>query len=167
MAFQQLYYTSCEHGLGGYGGYQFNAVTPGVSPAVLREVEEQTVYEPPRWLTEPGPDEPEAYPVAFSHGISEATGAAITAQAVFTGTDYSGRPGNYFVHALVTSTPEDDFGSLLPTELWGAAVWQTRPADGTELPGLPGPPPRGVIDRPGVQEFLDARGRKDTSCPSC
>ena len=29
MAFQQLYYTSCEHGLGGYGGYQFNAVTPG------------------------------------------------------------------------------------------------------------------------------------------
>ena len=75
MAFQQLYYTSCEHGLGGYGGYQFNAVTPGVPPAVLREVEERSVYEPPRWLTGPGPDEPEAYPVAFSYGISEATGA--------------------------------------------------------------------------------------------
>lgn len=161
MAFQQLYYTSCEHGLAGYGGYQFNAVTPGVSPAVLREVEEQTVYEPPRWLTGPGPDEPEAYPVAFSHGISEATGAVIAAQAVFTGTDYSGRPGNYFVHALVTSTPEDDFGSLLPAELWGADLWQTRPADGTELPELPGPPPRGVIDRPGVQAFLDARGAGD------
>ncbi len=162
MAFKQLYYTSCEHGLGGYGGYQFNAVTTGVSPAVLREVEEQTVYEPPRWLTGPGPDEPEAYPVAFSHGISEATGAAVTAQAVFTGTDYSGRPGNYFVHALVTDTPEDDFGSLLPAELWGAAaLWQTQPADDTELPELPGPPPRGVIDRAGVQAFLDARGAGD------
>jgi hypothetical protein len=161
VAFQQLYYTSCEHGLGGYGGYQFNAVTPGVSSAVLRDVEEQTVYEPPRWLTGPGPDEPEAYPVAFSHGISEATGAAITAQAVFTGTDYSGRPGNYFVHALVTDTPERDFGPLLPAELWGAALWQTRPVDGTELPELPGPPPRGEIDRPGVQAFLDACGAGD------
>jgi hypothetical protein len=161
VAFQQLYYTSCEHGLGGYGGYQFNAITPGVSPTVLRDVEERTIYEPPRWLTGPGLDEPEAYPVAFSHGISEATGAAITAQAVFTGTDYSGRPGNYFVHALVTDTPEHDFGSLLPAELWGAALWQTRPVDGTELPELPGPPRRGEIDRPGVQAFLDARGAGD------
>ena len=41
MAFKQLYYTSCEHGLGGYSGYQFNAVTPGVSPAVMREVEDR------------------------------------------------------------------------------------------------------------------------------
>jgi len=158
VAFQQLYYTSCEHGLGGYGGYQFNAVTPGVSPTVLREVEEQTVYEPPRWLTGLSPDELEEYPVAFSHGISEATGAAVTAQVVFTGTDYSGRPGNYFVHALVTDIPEDDFGSVLPVELWGSALWRTQPADDTELPELAGPPPRGVIDRPGVQAFLDARG---------
>ena len=32
MAFQQLYYTSCEHGLSGYAGYQFNAITPGYRP---------------------------------------------------------------------------------------------------------------------------------------
>ena len=159
MAFQQLYYTSCENGLGGYGGYQFNAITPGVSAAVMREVEDRTVYEPPGWLlAEPGPDEPEAYPVAFSHGTSEATGAAITAQVVFTGTDYSGRPGNYFAHALVTGTPRQDFGPLLPVELWGAELWHTSPVEGTELPELPGPPPPGAIDRPGVQAFLDARG---------
>ena len=159
MAFQQLYYTSCENGLGGYGGYQFNAITPGVSAAVMREVEDRTVYEPPAWLlADPSPDEPEAYPVAFSHGTSEATGAAITAQVVFTGTDYSGRPGNYFAHALVTSTPEQDFGQLLPVELWGAELWHTSPVDGPELPPLPGPPPPGAIDRPGVQAFLDARG---------
>ena len=159
MAFQQLYYTSCENGLGGYGGYQFNAITPGVSAAVMREVEDRTVYEPPSWLlADPCPDEPEAYPIAFSHGTSEATGAAITAQVVFTGTDYSGRPGNYFAHALVTGTPEQDFGPLLPVELWGAELWHTSPVDGTELPELPGPPPPGAIDRPGVQAFLDARG---------
>ncbi|MFI5081078.1 MAG: GTPase-associated protein 1-related protein [Streptosporangiales bacterium] len=159
MAFQQLYYTSCDNGLGGYGGYQFNAITPGVSAAVMREVEDRTVYEPPSWLlADPCPDEPEAYPIAFSHGTSEATGAAITAQVVFTGTDYSGRPGNYFAHALVTGTPEQDFGPLLPVELWGAELWHTSPVDGTELPELPGPPPPGAIDRPGVQAFLDARG---------
>jgi GTPase-associated protein 1, N-terminal domain type 2/GTPase-associated protein 1, C-terminal domain/GTPase-associated protein 1, middle domain len=156
MAFQQLYYTSCEHGLAGYGGYQFNAITPGVAPAVLREVEERTVYEPPRWLLT-GPEEPEAYPVAFSLGTSEATGTTIATHVVFTGADYSGRPGNYFVHALVTGTPDQDFGPLLPAELWGSGLWRSHPVDGTELPALPGPPARGVIDRPGTQAFLDSR----------
>src|SRR5215467_10893116 len=125
----------------------------------MREVEDRTVYEPPSWLlADPRPDEPEAYPVAFSHGTSEASGATITAQVVFIGTDYSGRPGNYFAHALVTGTPEQDFGARLPVELWGAELWQASPVGGTELPQLPGPPPRGPIDRPGVQAFLDARG---------
>jgi GTPase-associated protein 1, N-terminal domain type 2/GTPase-associated protein 1, C-terminal domain/GTPase-associated protein 1, middle domain len=162
MAFQQLYYTSCEHGLAGYGGYQFNAVTPGVAPAVLREVEERTVYEPPRWLlADPRPDEPEAYPVAFSCGTSEATGTTIATHVVFTGADYSGRPGNYFVHALVTRTPEQDFSGVLPAELWGSALWHSRPVDGTDLPPLPGPPARGVIDRPGAEAFLDSRAAGD------
>ena len=169
MAFAQLYYTSCEHGLGGYGGYQFNAVTPGTSAAVMREVEERTVYEPPHWLAaDPAldkqaqdklvADEPEAYPVAFSYGIAQ--GVAIAAHTVFTGTDYSGRPGNYFAHALTTGAPAEDFGPVLPAELWGAPLWQRTPMPPgqTELPELPGPPPRGNIDRPGVQAFLDARG---------
>jgi hypothetical protein len=156
MAFLQLYYTSCEHGLGGYGGYQFNAITPGTPAVLLREVEERTVYEPPRSLLA-DPEDPEAYPIAFSYGMSEAAGMAVAAHVVFTGTDYSGRPGNYFVHALATSAPERDFESLLPAELWGAELWRTGPADGTELPEIPGPLPRGVIDRPGTQAFLDAR----------
>jgi len=159
MAFQQLYYTSCRSGLSGYGGFQFNAVTHGVSPVVMREVEESTVYEPPPWLlADPRPDEPEAYPVAFSYGSSEATGAAITTHVVFAGTDYSGRPGNYFVHALVTGAPERDFGPMLPVELWGAPLWQRAPVTQTQLEELPIPLPRGVIDRPGVQAFLDAHG---------
>ena len=157
MAFLQLYYTSCEHGLGGYGGYQFNAVTPGTPPLLMREVEERTVYEPPRSLLA-DPEDPEAYPVAFSYGTSEATGMAIAAQVAFAGTDYSGRPGNYFVHALATSVPERDFEPLLPAELWGAAFWETDPVGSTELQILTGPLPRGVIDRPGTQAFLDARG---------
>ncbi len=111
MAFQQLYYTSCETGLAGFGGYQFNAVTPGTSPAVMREVEGRSSYEPPRWLlAEPCPDEPEAYPTAFSYAKSETTKAVILTHVQFAGRDYSGRPGNYFAHALVTSSPERDLG---------------------------------------------------------
>lgn len=159
MAFQQLYYTSCRSGLSGYGGFQFNAATHGVSPVVMREIEESTVYEPPPWLlADPRPEEPEAYPVAFSYGSSEATGAAITTHVVFAGADYSGRPGNYFVHALVTGAPERDFGQMLPVELWGAQLWQRAPVTQTRLEELPTPLPRGVIDRPGVQAFLDAHG---------
>ncbi len=157
MAFLQLCYTSSEHGLAGYGGYQFNAITPGTPPVLLREVEERTVYEPPRSLLA-APEDPEAYPVAFSYGMSEAAGMAVAAHVVFTGTDYSGRPGNYFVHALATSAPERDFEPLLPAELWGAELWRTVPVGGTELPEMPGPLTRGVIDRPGTQAFLDARG---------
>lgn len=160
MAFKQLYYTSCEHGLGGYSGYQFNAVTPGVSPAVMREVEDRTVYQPPGGRpASPSAGAPDDYPVAFSYGTSDATDAVITAQVVFAGTDYSGRPGNYFAHALVTDTPERDFGPLLPVELWHAELWQRQPAAGTTLPELAGPPPRGAVDRAATQAFLDSPGK--------
>src|SRR5580658_8498751 len=127
MAFQQLYYTSCEHGLLGYGGFQFNATTPGISSALLREVENLTAYEPPRSMpVDPGPGELADYPVALS--------------------DYSGRPGNYFAHALVTDSVAD-FGQVLPVELWEAPLWQTKPVREIELPSLPGPPARGALDR--------------------
>jgi len=159
MAFQQLYYTSCETGLAGYGGYQFNAVTRGTSSLVMREVEDRSVYEPPRWLqAEPALDEPEAYPIALSYAKSEATDAVIVTHVMFAGTDYSGRPGNYFAHALVTDTPGPDFGPLMPAELWGADFWRSTPIGSTELPELQGPLPRAVVDRAGVQAFLDARG---------
>jgi GTPase-associated protein 1 len=159
MAFQQLYYTSCETGLAGYGGYQFNAVTRGTSSLVMREVEDRSVYEPPRWLqAEPALDEPEAYPIALSYAKSEATDAVIVTHVMFAGTDYSGRPGNYFAHALVTDTPGPDFGPLMPAELWGADFWRSAPIGSTELPELQGPLPRAVVDRAGVQAFLDARG---------
>ncbi|MDN3353864.1 GTPase-associated protein 1-related protein [Actinomadura sp. DC4] len=158
MTFRQLYYTSCENGLAGYGGYQFNAVTPGVSTPIMREVEDGTVYEPPREFLATPPEDPGVYPVAFSHAFSEASEATITAQVVFAGDDYSGRPGNYFAHALVTETPEADFGALLPVELWGAPFWRRVPVRATELPALSGPPARGAVDRPDTQAFLDARG---------
>lgn len=154
MAFRQLYYTSCEHGLLGYGGFQFNAVTPGVPPTVMREVEDLTSYEPPRSMPgDPRPDQLAGFPVAFSHAPGGAR-TSITARVVFTGADYSGRPGNYFAHALVTDSVRD-FGPVLPVELWDAPLWRTEPVEERDLPPLPGPPPRGRLDRAAVGQFVD------------
>jgi hypothetical protein len=153
MAFQQLYYTSCEHGLRGFSGFQFNAATPGVAPGVMREIENLTSYEPPRSMpSDPGPDQLTGYPVAFSHSLGSG-GTFVVARVVFLGTDYSGRPGNYFAHALVTESAAD-FGSLLPVDLWEAPLWRTAPVEVQELPPLPSSPPPGKLDRAGVQAFL-------------
>jgi hypothetical protein len=155
MAFQQLYYTSCERGLSGYPGYQFNAVTPGVGPEVMREVERLTAYEPPRSLADQtAGTEMAAYPVSLS--FTPGDGTTIIANVVFVGADFSRRFGNYFAHALATSTPEPDLGPLAPIELWQAPFWERRVSDSLELPALPGPPPPGTIHRDSTQAFVDS-----------
>jgi hypothetical protein len=153
VAFEQLYYTSCERGVGGYAGFQFNALSPGAGAALMRQVEQLTTYELPSWDTSP-----EDAPVNLCHVPGAARGGDITARVVYAGTDFSGRSGNYFAHALVTENPRRDFGGLLPVELWESPVWSRTPADGTELPVLPAAPPRGSFDRPGVDAFLAGQG---------
>jgi hypothetical protein len=149
VAIQQLYYTSCEHGVGGYAGFQFNALSQGISAKVMREVEQLTVYELPTWDSSPADA-----PVNLCHVPDAERGGAITANVVYAGADFSGRNGNYFAHALVTDAPERDFGALLPIELWESAVWSQTTAEDTTLPTIREAPPRGSVDRPTVAAFL-------------
>lgn len=149
MAFQQLYYTSCEHGVGGYVGFQFNALSPGTGPRAMREVEQLTVYELPSWDSSTADA-----PVNLCHVHDAARGGTITANVVYAGTDSSGRTGNYFAHALVTADPETDFDGLLPAELWESPVWSRTQAASTTLPLMEAPLPRGSLDRPIVAAFL-------------
>ena len=149
MAFQQLYYTSCEHGVGGYAGFQFNAVSEGVGVRTMREVEQFTVYELPSWDSSPADA-----PVNLCHVRDAVRGDDITAHVVYAGADFSGRAGNYFAHALVTEDPGRDFGGLLPIELWESSVWARTAVDGVTLPVIQSVPPRGSFDRPSVAAFL-------------
>ena len=149
MAFQQLYYTSCEHGVGGYAGFQFNALSQGVGARVMREVEQLTVYELPSWDSLPADA-----PVNLCYVPDAARGGAITANVVYAGTDFSGRTGNYFAHALVTENPQRDFGDLLPVELWESPVWARTTVDDTTLTTIREIPSRGSLDRPIVASFL-------------
>lgn len=152
MAFRQLYYTSCERGVGGYAGFQFNALSPGTGTRVMREVERLTVYELPSWDSSPADA-----PVNLCHVKDAERGSTITANVVYAGADFSGRTGNYFAHALVTDDPNSDFGDLLPVELWESPVWAHTEADGTTLPTIAAAPPRGAFDRPSVAAFLSTR----------
>lgn len=156
MAFGQLYYTSCATGLSGFAGFQFNAASPGISPVMMREVEQLTVYEPPQHMsTDPGLSELSAYPVNLLHTFSETDGTAIVAQTVFTGRDFSHRPGNYFAHTLVAESPGDLIDAL-PIELWESRVWQTEPVSEQRLRPISGALPRGPLSEESVVEALGA-----------
>jgi hypothetical protein len=152
VAFQQLYYTSCEHGVGGYAGFQFNAVSQGVGARLMREVEQLTTYELPSWDASPADA-----PVNLCHVRGSGRGEAIVANVVYAGADFSGRAGNYFAHALVAEDPELDFGGLLPVEMWESPAWSRTQADSTVLTTISAALPRGSIDRPTIAAFLEAR----------
>lgn len=143
MSYAQLYYTSCEHGISGGAGYQFNAATPGVGSHILDHVERFTVYDPP------------ASGVVADHPVNlcytpDIAGVGVVARVVSTGDDPSGRPGNYFVHALVGEVQDDP----LPVELWQAPFWFARPTTHPQLPALPVPLPAGPLDRTRIAAWL-------------
>jgi hypothetical protein len=162
VGFAQLYYTSCETGLSGFAGFQFNAVTPGLPPQILREVEALTSYQPPRRVgSKPTAADIAACPVSLVYSAEPTT---ILARVVFVGTDFSRRSGNYFAHALVSEGGPDPFSGVLPIELWDSPVWTAEPVDVTEIPALPRiprPDANGPLGRAAIDRFLREEGHAD------
>jgi hypothetical protein len=155
--FQQLYYTSCEHGLSGSSGFQFNAVSEQVSAETRHRVEGLAGYEPPRSLVES--DTPELLarcPVNLCHTPGR-PGGATTLCVRYAGRDSARRFGNYFAHALYTEGEfTTDSGGLLAIELWDSPVWTAQVAGTTEIPELAAPLPRGPLSPRSVRAFLRA-----------
>lgn len=152
MPIYQTYYTSCEHGLSGRPGYQFNAVTPGVPVDTLADVEAMTTYSPPSSV--PYGADPAAIagaPVKLCYRRGPNT---VLANVVFVGADYSQRFGNYFAHALVTADVGADLGAVLPIELWRARFWGSRPVADSALPTLSVSPEDAILTRSAVAEFV-------------
>ena len=161
MRFAQLYYTSCETGLSGFAGFQFNAVTPGLTPELLRTVESLTAYKPPRWVS-PRPAARRS-PRARSTWCISPSRAPILARVVFIGLDFSQRSGNYFAHALV-SQELVGFGEILPIELWESPIWVSKPVSDTELRVLHELPPSAQgsgLSRVEVDRFARDAGRAE------
>lgn len=136
MSFQQSYYTSCEVGLRGGKGFQFNATTAGMDSALLAQVERLGLYLPPVSLpSRPTPEQVNDFPTALLYQ-QLGDGRVVLAQARYTGMDYSGRFGNYFTHALVSDDPLADIVAqkFLPIELWQSEDWVETQTDTIELP---------------------------------
>ncbi|MER6996720.1 GTPase-associated protein 1-related protein [Streptomyces sp. NPDC000410] len=154
--FQQLYYTSCERGLTGFSGFQFNAVSAGVSAETMHTVETLAGYDPPRSLVESDtPQQLARCPVSLCFVPSGPSGKGATVLNVrYVGRDSARRFGNYFAHALHS----DDFaaagGGMLGIELWDSSAWTTERAPATEIPALGAAPPRGPLTPRAVQGFL-------------
>ena len=155
MTLEQLYYTSCEQGLTGFAGYQFNAVSPGASAETQREVLSQIAYKPPRSQMFPAEaGELARCPVNLCFRPGTPT---LLANVEYVGQDFSKRFGNYFAHAFAADSAgelAEALGPLLPIELWRAPVWAKEQADGTELPRFSGPLPRGLVSPASVRDFL-------------
>ena len=159
MNFQQLYYTSCEHGLAGYAGFQFNAVTPGTAGETMRTVESLVRYDVPRSLESSiQPDELHRCPVNLCHAPGPVT---VLASVCYAGQDSSQRPGNFFAHALAAPDFAAKLAGTLPIELWRAPFWASQQAPSTELPGLSEPLGTGTLSREVVSRFLDGHPGRD------
>lgn len=162
MSFRQLYYTSCETGLSGYAGYQFNAVTAGTSTETMRAVEALTSYEPPHSRAQASsPEELALSPVNLCFAPGAAGAPAVLACVAYVGRDSSNRVGNYFAHALATDDLDADDPQLLPIELWRAPWWQRTASADTTLPPMAGPLPTGPLSRDQAASFLEQHPHRD------
>ncbi|HEY0014850.1 MAG TPA: hypothetical protein VGC13_00975 [Longimicrobium sp.] len=136
----QLYYTSCRRGQAPGAGFQTRAVTPGILPDELREIERRGLYRPPRDAPqEPTAEQIEAeFPRSLRFYTLESGRRALT-RTGYVGQDYSGRWGNYFAHTLVF---ESDVPGIWPVDLYEWEGWVDRlpPADDTDAEPAPLPP---------------------------
>ena len=127
MTLLELHYTSAEQGLGGSPGFQFVQLSADLDPGICRQVESLLAYEPPRTApSQPTLAEIADFPIALSYTLL-AGGAAVLCNTAYTGTDYSGRFGNFYAHALYLPDGPGDLGDILPIDAWASASWRTRP----------------------------------------
>ncbi len=155
----QLHYTSCQHGVSGYAGFQVRAISEGITPEEKRALERLGMYEPPRNMpSESSPEEIQnSFPKAFRSIFLE-TGKLAVVRSVYAGQDYTGRWGNYFAHALVFNKSVSD---LWPVDLYEWNGWkdnlpakEDNPEVSTVLPLTVVQPDSGAYAFAELQEFL-------------
>ncbi|OXM47041.1 GTPase-associated protein 1-related protein [Amycolatopsis alba] len=161
--FDSLYYTDCVPGQGlrGGAGFQFQAVSAGVSHDTMSLVQRTSLYEAPvAWMREQR--DVADYPPSLTHVHDD--GVYATARGRYLGTEANGvREGNQFTHAVATTDP-DTYGLVRPAQLWEAPWWAEKAAPTTNCEPVAADPEAGpwgidavrewVLGRPDGEEWL-------------
>lgn len=135
---EQLYYTSAEKRLDGQSGFGVLAKTSGLSEADVQAIGVYNHYHRPADFDEAG--DPASAPQSLSFYGMGAGRYAMT-NASYVGTDYTGRPGNFFAHTVVCTV--DELGPIdgTPVSLQDHPFWvrwqSMGPGVPAELDGLP------------------------------
>ncbi len=132
----QVHYTSCRYGTLGQAGFQVRAESKGIDPSDRNEIIKHSSYRRPLTDQEPMTSD---LPIACRFYRLPSGRLAMT-RVNYTGTDYSGRSGNFFAHTLVLPAEALDRG---PAEYFFWNGWKQNLAPGEDeappqpLPTLP------------------------------
>lgn len=98
----QYIYTSWKNGDSTEKGYMIYSRSDGITESECSAIKDAMQYLAPKELTlTPTPQEiADIFPYAFSYFVLP-TGRGCVAQSTYLGKDYSGRYGNYIIHALI------------------------------------------------------------------
>lgn len=153
--FRSLYYTDClpGQGLRGGAGFQFQAVSEGVSHEVMALVQRTALYEAPvAWMREQRAVS--QYPPSLTHVVDE---VFVTARGVYLGTEINGvREGNQFTHAIATAGTAA-YGQLRPAQSWDAPWWSEKPSPTTRCDPVSPVPEPGPLQVDTVREWVLAQ----------
>ncbi|HEV2781163.1 MAG TPA: GTPase-associated protein 1-related protein [Actinophytocola sp.] len=160
MTVHQLHYTSCEDGLEGIQGFQISAMTPGAPKPLVDLAVRASAYEVgPDLMARLADADLGTFPVAFGYVPSGA--AATLFQSRYIGSDFTGRTGNYFAHALLLDDADAELSGVLPIDMWRSPTWVHTRHNGTALPAVTALAPGGATDPTSIRRFLREPGRYD------
>lgn len=160
--YEQAFHTCCRRGLTPQPGFQYNAVSPGLSETVLAQLAAAHAgYQAPRDSPpEPTPDQLARFPVSLRHLPVDGVGPVVS-QTKYVGREFrghdgeadAGRFGNYFSHIVVADGSAAPFEGLLPIELWDAEHWTTEESATPSLAPIGSLAP-GTLDLDGTLSLL-------------
>jgi hypothetical protein len=157
MTVLQHYYTSFVNKETGVGGFQVQAMSPGLSQELQAVILRLISYRLPSPLEQPGSQDPPVALRYYYHSARESI--LLCCQAC--GADENGRPGNYFAHSAVL--PPETFITDPPFLYWHSSFWRKESA-GTApirpLPSFPAEQNFELLDK--VWTFLAEEGRAAT-----
>lgn len=157
--FERLLYTDCRagQGRGGGAGFQIQAQSSGVTPALSRMAVETLLYaSQPQWLT--SGRAVEDFPLGLAHTARDGWG---TSQSRYLGQEVTGgRSGNHLADCLLT-TDTELYGAIRPAQLLESDAWRAEPFDSVECPPFDGFLQPGPLTNAYIQGWL----KEDTHRP--